>query len=285
MKEYILSKERIAYVEKNLKLELALRKYLPFLYRGFKESWVDINEIDLYFADLPKKFDGYRIVQISDIHMGTWMTAQRLSGIVQMVNRQKADMVVFTGDLFSYGVDLWGKITAKILSELKNNDGILHVMGNHDYWNDPEKVRKITQEIGMIELTNEIFPISRQDQRIYFAGTDSAYVDRYDLDPILKKLPEDGFSILLSHEPDTADLSAATGKFALQLSGHSHGGQMILPFFGMPIRVRHAHKYQAGLYKVMDMLLYTNRGLGTSIPPFRINCKPEISILNLRERK
>ncbi len=282
MKEYELSEKRRIYVKKNLKQEVFLRKYLPFLYKGFKEKWVEIKKIDLVFDNIPKSFDGYKIVHISDIHMGTWMTTERLDGIVHLVNSQHADMICFTGDLFSYGIDHWEQDLVEIMSKLKSKDGIVSVMGNHDYWNGHQKVREIAKEIKMIELSNSVLPIFRKKEKIYFSGTDSIYEGMYNLTPVLDELPENSFSILLSHEPDTADASAQSGKFTLQLSGHSHGGQMILPVIGPAIRVRHAHKYPLGLYKIKQLFLYTNRGLGTSIPPIRINCKPEITVINLR---
>ena len=283
MKEYKLTAERQEYVIKNLKREMHLRKYFPLLYRGFKERWVEIKKFDLSIDNIPNNFDGYKIVHISDIHFGTWMTSKRLSGIVHMINHQNADIICYTGDLFSYGIDLWEKNLVEILSELKSKDGVVSVMGNHDYWNGHQKVRRISKEIGMVELSNNVLSISRGKEELFFSGTDSIYEDRYDLEPVLEKIPENSFSILLSHEPDTADISAKTGRFALQLSGHAHGGQMILPFIGPAVRVRHAHNYPLGLYKINQMYLYTNRGLGTSIAPIRINCKPEITVITLKK--
>jgi predicted MPP superfamily phosphohydrolase len=117
---------------------------------------------------------------------------------------------------------------------------------------------------------------------LYFAGGDCAYVDRFQLQPLLTQLPPEHCAILLTHEPDVADQTAASGRFDLQLSGHSHGGQMILPFYGPVLRIRLARKYTIGLHRVEKMQLYTNRGLGTALIPLRINCKPEITVITLR---
>ena len=102
---------------------------------------------------------------------------------------------------------------------------------------------------------------------------------------MLEKLPESGPAILLAHEPDFADISAATGRFSLQLSGHSHGGQMIIPGLGTPFRGSEFKKYPLGRYDVGDMVQYTNRGLGTNVFWIRINCPPEITMLNLQSSK
>jgi predicted MPP superfamily phosphohydrolase len=99
---------------------------------------------------------------------------------------------------------------------------------------------------------------------------------------LLAGLPEHGAAILLVHEPDFADHSAASGRFDLQLSGHSHGGQVIIPFIGPPIVPYLAQKYPLGLYQVQNMLLYVNRGLGMARLKVRFNCRPEITVITLR---
>jgi len=99
---------------------------------------------------------------------------------------------------------------------------------------------------------------------------------------VLALLPDEGCAILLAHEPDYADISAPTGRFDLQLSGHSHGGQVILPFIGPPILPSYSHKYPVGQYQVGSMIQYTNRGLGTVAPMVRFNCRPEITVFTLR---
>jgi predicted MPP superfamily phosphohydrolase len=101
------------------------------------------------------------------------------------------------------------------------------------------------------------------------------------LDEVTAQLSDNGAAILLAHEPDFADTSAATGRFDLQLSGHTHGGQVVLPFMGAPILPYLGRKYGSGLYKVGEMLQYTNRGVGMARLPIRINCPPEITLFVL----
>ena len=102
-----------------------------------------------------------------------------------------------------------------------------------------------------------------------------------EFDKVMRTLPADGAAILLVHEPDFADLSAATGRFDLQLSGHTHGGQIVLPLVGPPILPSMGRKYPSGEYRVNDMLLYTNRGIGVTTVNARFNCRPEITVFNL----
>ena len=112
-------------------------------------------------------------------------------------------------------------------------------------------------------------------------GVDDVWSGIARLDVVLEKLPEDGAAILLAHEPDFADASAATGRFDLQISGHTHGGQVVVPFYGAPILPYLGQRYPAGLYQVGDMLQYTNRGVGMARIPIRINCPPEITLFTL----
>jgi predicted MPP superfamily phosphohydrolase len=134
---------------------------------------------------------------------------------------------------------------------------------------------------NIVDLTNTIFTISREGESLHLCGVDDVWEGDVQLDSVLGQLPEAGSAILLAHEPDFADESAATGRFDLQLSGHSHGGQVVIPFFGPPILPYLGRKYPIGLYKVGDMLHYTNRGVGMARLPIRLNCPPEITIFTL----
>ncbi len=107
----------------------------------------------------------------------------------------------------------------------------------------------------------------------------NARKDRLDL--VLEKLPEDSPAILLAHEPDFAEKSARTGRFALQISGHTHGGQVRLPWIGAPILPRNGHKYPSGFYRVGEMIQYTNRGIGLGGKALRYHCRPEITVFVL----
>lgn len=270
-----------SYVSNNRKLERFMHSYLGFLYQGYNPKWIDINHIEMVLPRLPKEFNGYRILQISDIHIGTWMTGQRLKGIISLVNQQQPDLIVNTGDYFSYDTHTWQETLINELSKLHASDGIVSVLGNHDYWVGVDKVIKILKDSNIKDITNQVYTLSRGDTKLHIAGGDCAYVDRFSLEPLLPNIPNDDCAILLVHEPDTADISAESGRFDLQLSGHSHGGQMIIPFYGPALRIRLARKYTVGFHQIGDMKQYTNRGLGTALIPLRINCKPEISVFTL----
>jgi len=242
----------------------------------------EIVDVKVSIPDLDPSFNDYRIVHISDIHLGQWISAKRIEGVVNLVNKLKPDLVAITGDSVSYVVNEPVLEMLRFLKNLKPKDATVAVLGNHDHWVGAEEIRKVMDESKIIELENDVYTLKRGDAMLYIAGVDSITLEKHDLDVVLRKLPSSGPAILLAHEPDFADESAATGRFSLQLSGHSHGGQMIIPGIGTPFRGSKFKKYPLGEYQVGDMVQYTNRGLGTNVFWIRINCPPEITILRLQ---
>lgn len=243
---------------------------------------VEITTPTITLPDLASAFNKYRIVQISDFHLGTWLDTQALLEIVDLVNGQEPDLVAITGDFISFDPSKYIPDLIDILSNLSSTDGVFAVLGNHDHYTDAGMVRSALQQSNIIELRNEVHLIRRNSSSLCLAGIDDFMTGHAELDKVISQLPNDGSPvILLAHEPDFADISAASGKFALQMSGHTHGGQICLPGWGNLYLPRHGRKYPSGIYKVKNMLQYTNRGLGTSWLRFRYKCPPEITVFNL----
>jgi hypothetical protein len=260
-----------------------------FYARYVEPTWVAVRQLELTLPRLGPEFDGYRIVQMSDIHMDRWMTPERLAKIVGLVNEQKPDLVAATGDFIicsplSSTAHL-APLLAKSLSGLRAPDGVMAVLGNHDHRAGAERVRPHLREAGIVELTNEVRTFRRGPSELHVAGVDSMYMGRDRLGAVLDGLPDEGAVVLLAHEPAFALSSSATGRFDLQLSGHSHGGQVRLPLLGALLYPRHSRPYSDGLYETRGMHAYTNRGLGTVLSHLRANCRPEISVLTLRSPK
>jgi len=251
--------------------------------RDIEPDLIEIKHVNLTLPRLSPAFNGYTIAQISDIHMGTGMTQERLERIVEMINQQQPDSIAVTGDFVTHG-DITPFVDAltEPLSKLTPKDAGVAVLGNHDHWTRPDLIQQVIRDSGMIELTNDIFTIQRGGESLHFGGVDSYWEHLDRVDDVVAKLPADGAAILLAHEPDFADISAPTGRFDLQISGHSHGGQIILPFFGPPVVPRLGRKYPVGQYQVGDMIQYTNRGVGTILPAVRFNCRPEITVFTLQ---
>ncbi|HBX69058.1 MAG TPA: metallophosphoesterase [Chloroflexi bacterium] len=248
----------------------------------FRAKDFEITDLPLEIPGLDLAFEGYRIIQITDLHVGHWLSPERLAGVVDLINQQTPDLVVITGDFVSYV--LQGVVDEMIASfrRLQPKEATLAILGNHDHWMGAENLRQIFAQCGIIELANAVYTLRRGEARLYIAGLDDITVGAHDLEGLLAQLPVDAPAILLAHEPDYADVSAQTGRFALQLSGHSHGGQIVLPKIGAAIRGPGFFKYPKGLYQVGAMQLYTNRGIGTHVFRLRYNCPPEIALITLK---
>lgn len=244
-------------------------------------NWIDINYLQLPLPHLAAEFDGYRIVQISDIHTDRWMNKERLSRIFRLVNSQQPDLVAITGDFVTSDRQRFIPNLRATIGQLTPKDKTVAVLGNHDYWADPQAIKQVLSQTGIVNLDNTVYTFKRGTATLHIAGVDDIFVGKDRLDLVLKQLPSNGAAILLAHEPDFAESSAATGRFDLQLSGHSHAGQIRLPFLKPFLLPRLSEKYYAGLYQVGEMILYTNRGIGTSILPLRFNARPEITVFTI----
>ena len=250
----------------------------------FETTNVEVVQIELKLPRLAPAFDGYRLAQISDIHMGTGMTPQHLSRIVEMVNAEQPDAVALTGDYVTHG-DIQDvlPLLREPLSQLSAKDGAFAILGNHDHWTDPDAIHGILADSGINDLTNTVHTLTRGDSRLHLAGVDDYWEEKADVEAVIAQIEGDDCAVLLAHEPDFADVSAATGRFDLQISGHSHGGQVRLPILNRALQLPHLGiKYPMGQYQVGGMIQYTNRGVGTIAPAVRFNCRPEITVYTLR---
>jgi predicted MPP superfamily phosphohydrolase len=244
-------------------------------------NWLDINSIRLELPRLSPEFEGFRIVQISDIHIGTWITKKQLAEAVNIANQLQPDVVVLTGDFVTFEPERFANDLISELSRFSPKIATLAILGNHDHWADASILRRIFSDAGIIDLSNSVYTLQRGSNCLHIAGVDDYMVGKARLKKVLQELPAHGAAILLAHEPDFADISAQTGRFDLQLSGHAHGGQVNLPWIGPPFLPGFGRKYYSGLYKIDGMYQYTNRGLGTAELQIRINCRPEITNIEL----
>lgn len=266
------------------KVAVAVALLGAYLYaREVEIRRVEIKAVALTLPRLAPEFDGYRLVQIGDIHLDDWTKPERLTGIVEKVNAQRSDLIAITGDFASRSAKrLDMRSLTDALRKLRARDGVVAILGNHDYRTDVKLVRRCIHEAGVTELINDVRTLRRGDAALHVAGIDDVMEGRSRLDIVLRHLPDSGTAILLAHEPDFADVSAATGRFDLQLSGHSHGGQVRVPLLRRLALPPFSQRYTSGLYEVGGMIQYTNRGLGFVNLRLRFLCRPEITVLTLR---
>jgi len=268
-------------------VDLAFRAINRIGYSIFDEpNLFKVETVRLKLERLPRVFSDFRLAQISDIHMGGWMNLDRLQHVADLVIAQKPDVLLITGDFlfghrFTEGSKQGINDLIKVLSPLAASIPSFAVLGNHDYWTNPEAAREMLCLSGIMDLTNTVFTVTREGGNLHLCGVDDIRHGDVRLNDVLAQLGENSAAILLVHEPDFADTSAATGKFDLQISGHTHGGQIVIPFYGPPILPLSGRKYPSGLYKVGNMFQYTNRGVGMDRLAIRFNCPPEITIFIL----
>lgn len=241
-----------------------------------------VERVEVELPGLGLAFDGYRVAQFSDVHLDGAMTLRRLRRVVQMVNEEEPDLVAFTGDFVSSRLPSNEKGLAEAFRSLRSSDGTAAVLGNHDHLVDAPEVRRIARSAGVKELCNDVVTLRRGADSLHVAGVDDLLEGKARIDRVLERLPGDGAAVLLAHCPDFADVSGPTGRFGLQLSGHSHGGQALLPLIGPVVKPPYSKRYPVGSYEIGGMRLYTNRGLGTVHVPLRLNCRPEVTVFTLR---
>ena len=268
------------------------------LYSGeIERHWIDIVHTDVHLPNLPAAFEGARIVQLSDIHMDEYTEPSFLRRVVNEIDRLRPDAVMLTGDFVSempasraYAVGAAWQC-AKILNELKCRQ-LYAVLGNHDVAIGTEEVTAALTANGITMLNNACLPIERLGDRtggrIWLAGVDDPVNGQPDPERAIPKsirnLPGEPV-LLMCHAPDYADdlLESPAGKaVSLMLSGHTHGGQIRLPFLGPLTLPELGRKYIEGWFRFGAMQLYVNRGIGTVGVPFRLDCPPEITLMTLR---
>jgi uncharacterized protein len=246
------------------------------------------ERIDIKLARLPAEFDGFRIAQLTDIHFGPNVGRKQVQKCIQMVRSFNPDLVVLTGDfvthsMFSSNRKAEAKMAepcADALIEFKEAPQIA-ILGNHDHWTDAGIVHGALAERGITVLRNASTPVERGGKRLWIAGVEDAYEGEANLSAAIARIPADEATILLAHEPDYADF-VSHSEVDLQLSGHSHGGQVSIPGIGPLILPRLGRKYHTGHYCIGPLQLYTSRGVGVINPPVRFNCPPEVTLITLK---
>lgn len=254
----------------------------------YEPHQIELNHVEIRLPRLPEAFDGFRLAQLSDIHFGEFTHEQHLLKAVDLINAIRPDLFVATGDFTTVpfsgsrpraAESVWP--CAKVLAGIQARYGRFAVHGNHDVETNPHTVTEALQTHGTRVLRNRAIAVESGSARLWLAGLDDALDGRPDLSAALHHIPEGECTVLAVHEPDYADV-AAKHNVDLQISGHSHGGQIRLPLVGATYLPPLGRKYVMGQYRIGNMQLYTNRGLGVVTLPVRFLCPPEVTVLTLK---
>ncbi|MEA5418789.1 metallophosphoesterase [Spirulina sp. CCNP1310] len=242
--------------------------------------WLEVKRVDLVLPRCDRILKDFKLVQISDLHVRS-LHSNTLDRVVDQINAQAPDAVVITGDFVTKDDDLDAdRPLLAPLKRLRAKQGVYGILGNHDHWTNPLIVRHFLRENQIRDLSNQAIALTPGATPLILAGIDDPWVGQPDLPGLLQRLPPEGCAILLAHEPNFADTAAQTRRFDLQLSGHSHGGQIRLHrFYNLPPM---SDRYPSGQYPVGKMIQYTNRGIGMGGLPMRLRSRPEITVLHIQ---
>jgi len=257
--------------------------------------WIEVVRVDVPLPGLCRELDGLTIAQLSDLHVGPHVSAGYVRRGVALTNTLQADLIILTGD-FVYRSARYIEPCAQELASLQAKYGVYAVLGNHDIWTNADEVANNLRSASLLVLRNQRHVLAMKGARLWLLGIeDTGYTGgmfsdframwkgaRDALTGLLRGIPAADFRLLLVHNPDFAEM-LPQGRIDLVLCGHTHGGQVRLPFIGAPVVPSCiGQKYASGLVCGPRTLVYVNRGLGLIAPPIRFLCRPEITLLRLR---
>lgn len=241
---------------------------------------LEVTSHEVVVDDLPAAFDGYRIAFLTDTHVAGFMRRDYYARIVDEVRRFDPDLILLGGDFVTWrrDVPLFDEV---LLRHLRARDGVFAIFGNHDYWADADAIRDALQANGVELLTNRNVILTRGTSQLPLAGIDEMYRGQPDVDAAFRGIRNGRPCIAISHHPDIVDILEGR-RIDLLLCGHTHGGQIRVPFFGaLVVPSRHEWELAAGFHRLGSLLLYVGRGLG-AVPPVRILCRPEVATFVLK---
>jgi hypothetical protein len=253
-------------------------------YAGYVVLWrprkVLVDRVTVPIQNLPEAYEGYRIVQLSDLHCSHYTPGSWIARWVKQINALAPDLIALTGDYIAVG-NRYIEEVSEALSYLSAPDGVVAVLGNHDYFGDTEQLVLAMKKAGIEILRNQGRILDSHKPPVFLAGVDDTWTYQADMKVALAGRPEGVPTILLAHDPSLFP-QAVQNRVDLTLSGHTHGGQIAFPIASRVLNLaRLYHRFVAGLYHVGSSTLYVSRGAGTTGPPVRLNVLGEISEITL----
>ena len=292
-----ISRRQFLTLSTGVALDFVAAGFAVELYSSRVEPyWIQISRVAVYINGLPEAFKNFTIAQFSDLHAGPYLRIEDVRRCVAITNSLGADAIVMTGDFIIRDTDVsfdW----ASELALLSAPHGVFAILGNHDVWYDPDHIAAELAGAGVHVLRNASAALEIGTSRLWLAGVEdigyrgmrfsgfkkTAASTIAGLGTLLAGMSPSEARILLVHNPDFTEL-LPDGRVDLALCGHTHGGQVHLPFFGSPIVPSFfGQKYTSGLVHGPKTTVYINRGIGVIYPPLRFNCRPEITLFQLTQ--
>lgn len=281
-------KQQIAHLHARVVLILFL---LVFCYTGWKvytdTTQIITEEISLSVENLPETLHGFRIVHISDIQGDEYTGRDEIAEYVRNINEQEPDLVIFTGDLVSYGTDFI-RMSAQEFGRTEAANGVYAVVGDHDYWAGTEHVERALEEAGipLLQDENATIPVDSSVSAV-ITGVTEVYSQRSSpgvVDSLTSNAEDAALKIMASHQvSDRLISSSQSNNYDMLLAGHTHGGQIQVPFFGMSFSAAARETpYVSGLYREGTLPININNGLGFTLGPIRYNAPPTVTVIELQ---
>jgi predicted MPP superfamily phosphohydrolase len=243
-----------------------------------------ISETDIFIRDLPERFEDFRITQLTDVHHSRILGLDEVRRVVELAQQTRPDMFVLTGD-YTTSYRRFIEPCAEALSSLNAPEGVWAVLGNHDHYTDPELTTRALERHHISVMNNAHTTLRRGPDALQLSGIDDWTWNAVDWTRAFSGLNPSTPTVLLSHQPSVLDFEQ-TRDVSLILSGHTHGGQLRLPFVGAPARFATTDlKYDRGLFRRGETQLYVSSGTGVIGLPVRLGVRPEIAVLRLKAKK
>lgn len=243
-------------------------------------GWFRVARVALPLPNLPAAFDGLTLALLTDLHHGRYTSLHYIRKVVEATNALAPNVVLLGGD-YAHAHKRYIPPCLEVLAQLKASVGRFGVLGNHDHWYDAELAKVSMRRAGIDEITNTGVWLRRGSARLRLGGVDDFWEGVQQLDAALGDAKDDDACILLNHNPDYVE-TIRDPRVGLVLSGHTHGGQVVLPGVYAPyVPSAYGRKYLHGLVKTPHTQVYVSRGLATVGPPMRIGARPEITLITL----
>lgn len=250
-------------------------------------SYLVFNKVNIFIKYWHKEHNNFKVAILTDLHVGCpYINLDKLALLVEKTNKSNPDLIVILGDLVITKV-IGGRFIepeqiAQVLKRLKASQGVVAILGNHDWWYDGNRVRTVLEQVGIIVLENDVVKLSKDEKTFWVAGLADLSTRKPDITSTLAKITDNNPVLMLTHNPDI--FPKIPEQVSLTLAGHTHGGQVKLPFLGRPrVPSKFGQRYAKGHIVENKKHLYVSSGVGTTLLPVRFFVPPEIVLLTLNK--